>query len=111
MTLIDVICAVAILSLFFFGFSQVFLPVHKAWNNAISDYRTVKTINFVAESFKNECTKRNRNMENWERQVLTAKELESIEISEIRKDMALCALKLICVISGIRIEVIGVCTP
>ena len=111
MTLIDVITALVILTFFFFGFSQAFLPAYNAWTIAAKEYGTAKTIYFVSESFKQECAKPDRNMENWEKAVSVAKELESYQITELMKDDVLFALKLICTISGENLEIIGVCTP
>ena len=109
MTLINIIVAMLLLGIFLFGFSQIFLPVYKAWHTARSEYNTVKTIVFVSESFKSECSKQDRNIENWGKAVSSAKELESYEISELKENGILRALKAICIISGERIEIIGTC--
>ena len=111
MTYIEVIASLFILSLFFIGFSQVFIPVHNAWDNATNDLKTAKTIHFISESFKNECIKPDRNIDNWIKAVSTARELEEYEIIEIKQGDILRALKAICIISGERIEIIGLCTP
>jgi hypothetical protein len=111
MTLIDVTFALIIFALFFFGFSQAFLPAYNAWDIASKEYRTAHTIYFVSESFKQECAKQDRNMDNWERAVKVAKELESYQITELMKEDVLFALKLICTISGEPLEIIGVCIP
>ena len=109
MTFIDAISAPIILSLFLAGFSQISLPAYKAWDRAMAEYKTAKTIYFIAESFRKECAKPDRNIESWEKAIAAAKELESFEISEIRQDDVLRALKAVCVISGERLEIIGVC--
>ena len=111
MTYIDLITALVIFSLFISGFSQIFLPAYKAWDIAGKEYRTALTINFVAKSFKNEAEKPDRNMGNWEKAVSAVKELESYQIIELRKGDVLWALKLVCVISGEDLEIIGVCRP
>lgn len=111
MSFIDAIAALLILSLFFFGFAQVFMPTYNAWEKAQAEFRTAKTIYFVAESFRNECKKHDRNMGNWRREVSVAKELESYEITELWQEDVLRALKAVCVIAGERVEVIGLCTP
>jgi len=111
MTLIDVISALLILSIFFIGLSQAFMPVCRAWDRAMTEYRTARTIHFIARSFRDECAKPEKNIENWERNVSIAKELERYEISELRQGGILRALKLSCVISGERFEIIGVCAP
>ena len=108
MTFTDVITAMVIFSLFIFGFSQAFLPAYNAWDRAAKEYRTAKTIYFIAESFKQECGKPYRNMENWKEAVRVAKEMDSYEITELFKEDALWALKLTCAISGEYLEIIGV---
>ena len=111
MTFIDAITALLLLSFFLFGFSDAFMPAYKAWDSAAAEYRTARTIHFAAQSFRNECAKPDRNIENWKKATAAAKELESFEISEIRQGSILRALKAVCVISGERVEIIGVCTP
>jgi hypothetical protein len=100
-----------ILSFFFSGFSQAFLPAYKAWDRVIAEYRTVKTIHFIAESFRRECEKPHRNIEAWKKQAAIAKELESCEITELWQGDILRALKLVGIFSGERIEIIGLCSP
>ena len=107
MTLTDVITAVLIMGLFLSGFSQAFLSGYKAWNMARAEYNTAKTIQFIAESFKNECAKPDGNIENWKKIAASAKELESFQIKELKEGGILRALMAICLISGEYIEVIG----
>jgi len=111
MTFIEVLSAILILVLFFAGFSQVFLPAYAAWDNAMFDLRTAKSIQFVAESFRNECAKPDRNMENWKNTVSVVKELEDCKITELKQDGIVLAMKAVCIISGERLEVIGLCAP
>ena len=112
MAFIDAIAALLITGLFLFGFSGAFMPAYKAWDAAMAEYRTAQTMRFAAESFRSECAKPDMNIGNWKKTVSAAKELESCEISEIRRGDALLALKAACFfISGERIEVIGVCNP
>jgi len=111
MTYVEVITALLILCVFFAGFSQVFLPLHKTWNSATHDLKTAKTMEFIAESFKNECIKPDRNIDNWKKLISIANELEHYEIIEIKQGDVLRALKGIFIISGDHIEVIGLCTP
>jgi hypothetical protein len=110
MAFIDVISALVIFGFFISGFSQAFLPAYNAWDNAAKEYRTAQTINFIAESFKQECSKQNRNIDNWKNAVATVKELNSYEITELWQGEILRALKLTCIISGEYLEIIGVCT-
>lgn len=107
MTFIDAIIALLIMGAFLIGFSQAFMPVYSAWNKATAEYNTAKTINFVAESFRNECSKKDMAIENWKKTVASAKELESYGITELRLEDEPFALKLMCVISGERLEIIG----
>ena len=111
MTFIDAISALLILSFFLFGFADAFLPAYRAWNRAMTEYRTAKTIHFIAESFRDECAKNDRNIENWEKIIAPARELESWEVIELWQGDKLRALKAVCVISGERLEIIGVCAP
>jgi len=109
MTFTDAIAALVILVLFFAGFSQAFIPALTAWGEAVKEYSTAKTIYFIAESFRQECKKPDRDIENWEKQVSVAKELESYAITEYWQEDELLALKIACVISGELIEIIGLC--
>ena len=111
MNLISVVTALVILSLFLFGFSQIFLPAFNEWRKAASEYYAAHTIYFIAESFKTECAKPYRNMEKWKETISAAKELESCEITELMKDDELYALKAACIIAGEAIEIIGLCKP
>ena len=111
MTFIDAIAALVILGFFLAGFSQAFIPAMTAWEEAMWQYRTAKTIEFIAGTFRRECGKPDRDIENWKRQVSVAKELEGLFIEEIWKEEVLLALKAVCVISGEAIEVIGLCEP
>ena len=111
MTFIETLCALTILVFFLSGFSQVFLPAYELWEKAVKTYRTAHTINFIAESFKNECIKPDRNIDRWKRTVSIAKEMEQCEIYEYWQENALRAVKLTCLISGEKIEIMGVCAP
>jgi len=111
MNLIDAVVALVILGAFIFGFSQIFLPAFNEWRRAASEYHAAHTIQFIAESFKKECAKPHRNMEKWKETVSVAKELESCEITELKRDDELYALKAACVIAGERIVILGICKP
>jgi hypothetical protein len=111
MTFIEILTALVIIMLFLFGFSQAFLPVYYAWGRALEEYKAANTIQFISESFKKECAKPDRNIGNWENSITVAKELESYVIDELWQGDVLRALRLTCIISGERIEVIGLCTP
>jgi hypothetical protein len=100
-----------ITALFLFGFSQAFLPVYYAWGRAVEEYKTAGTIRFISESFKNECEKSGGDITEWEKTITVAKELEGYDIEELRQGDILRALRLTCIISGERVEVIGLCTP
>jgi len=111
MTFIEVIASLVIMSLFLFGFSQAFLPAYHAWAAAMRTYQTAHTIAFVAQSFKAECAKNDRNIERWKNMVSAYKELEHYEITEYWQGEILRALKAMCIISGEPVEIIGLCTP
>ena len=110
MTLIDAIIALLVLSCFLLGFAQIILPAFTAWNNEMTEYYAAKTMFFIAESFKNECAKPERNIDKWRKDITSAKELESCEIIELLKEDCVFALKAICVIAGEEIEIIGLCS-
>ena len=111
MNLINAVVALAILGFFLFGFSQIFLPVFNKWNRAASDYYAAHTIQFIVESFRKECAEPYPNMEKWRKSVRAAKELESCEITELKKDNVLYAFKVACIIAGEYIEILGLCKP
>ena len=109
MTFIEVICALVILGFFFSGFSQIFLPAYSAWEKAVKTYQSAQAINFIKESFKIECAKPDRNMDRWKYNISAVKELEEYEVFEYWQENILRAIKLICFISGEKIEIIGLC--
>ena len=111
MSYTNLLCALIVMGFFLSGLSQAFLPAYTAWAAATAEYQSARTIYFIAESFRRECEKTNRNIENWEKQVASAKELESHEITELWQGEILRALKLVCIVSGERVEIIGLCTP
>jgi len=111
MTFIDAITALVVMGIFLLGFSQIFLPAYAAWGKARAEYNNAKTIYFIAESFRKECAKQDRNIDRWKKTAGAAKELEACEITEIMQGDVLYALKAICVISGERLEIIGFCAP
>ena len=111
MNLINVVVALVILSLFLLGFSQIFLPAFNEWKKAASEYHAAHTIQFIADSFRKECAKPYPDMEKWKKNVGAAKELESCEITELKKEDKLYALKATCLIAGEHIEILGLCKP
>jgi spermidine/putrescine-binding protein len=111
MNLIEIVIAMVILGFFVFGFSQIFLPTFNEWNKATSEYYAAYTIQFIADSFREECAKTYPDMESWRRAVSAAKELESCEITELKKDDKLYAFKAACLIAGEHIEILGLCKP
>ena len=111
MTFIDVISALVILVVFLAGISPTLLPAWAAWEKAEAEHRTAQTLRFIAETFKSECAKPDRNMESWKKKIGAARELESLEITEMREGEELRALMARCVIGGEFIEIIGLCTP
>jgi hypothetical protein len=111
MTFVDLFTALVITVFFLAGFSQAFLPVYYAWGRAEREYTSARTIHFIAETFKAECAKPDRDIERWKKTVAIAGELESYEISELRQEGIVRALKVSCVISGEPVEIIGLCAP
>jgi hypothetical protein len=111
MTFTDVFVAIFIMILFLSGFSKVAFPVISAWNRISNEYQDIRSIEFVASSFKKECASKDRNIEKWKKIVAVVNELESCEIIEYVQGDTLRALKAICVISGESIEIIGLCAP
>jgi hypothetical protein len=111
MNLIETVATIVILGLFLFGFAQIFLPAFNEWGRAASEYYAAHTICFIAESFRKECAKPFPDMERWQKTVSVAKELESCEITELKKEDELYALKAACIIAGEYIEILGLCKP
>jgi len=111
MNLINIVIALIVLSLFLLGFSQIVLPAFNSWRKAASEYYAAHTIQFIADSFRKECAKPYRNMEKWRETVSVAKELESCEIIELKREDELYALKAMCIIAGEYIEILGLCKP
>lgn len=111
MTFVNTIVALIITGTFLFGFSQAFFPVYNAWANATAQYNVAHSIHFVAESFRAETARANRNIENWKNLVSSVNGLESIEIFELKEHGVLRALKAVYFIAGERIVVIGALYP
>ena len=111
MTFVDVIAATLVLVVFLGGFSSALLPAWRAWEKAESEHRTAQMLRFISETFKSECAKPDRDMENWKKKIDAAKELQSLEIIEMMDGEVLRALKARCIIGGEHIEIIGLCEP
>ena len=111
MTYIDAITALFLFGFFLAGFSQAFLPSCNAWNMAAKEYSIAHTIQFIAESFRNECSKPYPDIESWKKNISGAKGLESYEITELRQNDELRVLKLKFIIAGEHLEIIGLCKP
>jgi hypothetical protein len=111
MTFTDVIAALIIMSLFLVGFSQASEPVLTSWENAVREYRSARSIEFVAKSFRNELAKEDWDIERWKKAVSVVPELQNYDFTEYERDGSIRAVKLSCVISGEPIEIIGHCGP
>ena len=111
MTLIDVIAATAIIVVFLTGFSGALLPAWRAWEEAEAELRTGQTIHFIAESFRSECAKPDRNMEKWREMAALSRGIEGIELSEMKQGELVRAFRAACVIGGEHIEIMGLCAP
>jgi len=111
MTFTETIVSLIIIGLFAAGVSQIIMPIYKTQNKIINEYRTINAIDFICQSFKQECLKSNRDINKWKIMAGSINELENCAVTELRQSGILRALKLTCVISGENIEVLGVCTP
>ncbi len=111
MTFTEVLAGLLILSLFVFGFSQAVYPAYRSWQSASEKYTLARELDFIAESFRKECKMTDRSIERWEYAVSSVNSLESTEVSELRKDGALCAMKARCVVNGEIVEIIAECNP
>jgi hypothetical protein len=111
MTLTDLIAGTIIFLLFVSGVSQAALPMLQAWNRLSFEYQQIRSVSFVAESFRNECKKPAPDMDKWKQDISVVRGLEVAEITEIRRNDTLRALKLSCVIGGEQFESIGVWMP
>ena len=111
MTFVDTITATAIIVVFLTGVSPAFILARNAWEKAETEYRTGQTLRFIAESFKSECAKPDRDMENWKKTIAAAREVEILEITAMREGEELRAIRASCVIRGEYIEIIGLCKP
>jgi type II secretory pathway pseudopilin PulG len=111
MTLTELLASIVIFSLFIAGFSQAAFPVFEAWNRASDEYYATRSLEFVAQSFKKECIKSDRNIETWEKAVSIVPQLDSYEITELWQGNTLRAMKLSGSMGGELVEVIGLCTP
>jgi hypothetical protein len=100
-----------ILFLFFSSFSQAAYPLVKALNSSMTEYRTVRSTAFVASSFRNECGRKDRDLERWKTAVSAVREMESCAIEELWDGTVLRALRARCVIAGRQVEIIGLCEP
>jgi hypothetical protein len=111
MTYIELAVSFIVLSLFFAGFGQAALPVFGAWNRAAAEYRNARALEFVAESFRQECRKKAGDIGRWEKAVSIVPQLESYTIEELRGHGDELILRLTCVVGGEKIEVLGLREP
>ncbi|MCL2878833.1 MAG: hypothetical protein FWF29_01190 [Treponema sp.] len=111
MNFIDVIVSIALLGLFFSGISAQLIPMYNCWERIMDEYRTINSIQFISQSFRNECRKQNPDIIKWESAAGSIRELTDYRITELRQNGILIALKLDCVISGSDIEIMGLCMP
>jgi hypothetical protein len=111
MTYIEIAVSLIVLSFFTAGFAAAAFPVLKAWNMAEADHARSRVVAFVADSFRQECGKKNRNIENWKKAAAAAAGLDEYEITELRKNGVIYALKLSCAVGGESFEVVGECAP
>jgi hypothetical protein len=111
MTFTDVLAALLVMGLFLAGFTQTAEPVLSAWQEASREYRTARSIEFVAQSFRNELAKDDWDLGRWQKAVSAVKELEKYGFTEYQYKGYIRAVRLSCVISGEPLEIIGHCGP
>ena len=111
MTLIEILIAILITGLFLIGFSQAVLPLYNNWNMIISENKTINSVLFIVNSFKNECLKPDYNMETWKNAIAHVIDPQNCKIIELKQNEIVRALKAVCIINGYSFEVIGAVNP
>jgi type II secretory pathway pseudopilin PulG len=111
MTYIELVVSFIVLSYFIAGLGQAALPAFRAWKGAAREYRNARALEFVAESFKRECGKKDRDIKGWEKAVSIVPQLESYKIEEFQAGGEASVLRLECVIGGEKIEILGLYEP
>lgn len=111
MTYAEIIAGFLVLFLFLSGFSQAAYPALQAWQAASTEYTQARNIDFISESFRKACASSEKNIDTWKIAVSGVNELESCEISELKSNGTVCALRAVCTVSGERVEIIAEYLP
>ena len=111
MTFTELLATLVISVFFFSGLSQAAMPVLRNWQNANEAYQYAHTLAFLNGSFRNACGTPSRNIEKWKKDISIVSGLESCELSEIKKDETVVAMKASLVVWGEQLELIADCTP
>jgi type II secretory pathway pseudopilin PulG len=111
MTYLEIMAALIVLSVFAAGAGPAVFPAFLAWNRAEREYAAAHALSFVADSFRAECGRQDRDMERWKKTALTVPLLEDYAIDKLRTDGVVWGFKLSAMIDGERIEVLGECAP
>jgi hypothetical protein len=111
MTYIEIVLALTVFYFFAAGLGSAAIPVFEAWSKAETEYANARAAAFVADSFRQECGKKYRNIENWKKAVSIVPQLGGYEIQELRDGGRIWAFKLSCVVGGEPVEVLGECAP
>jgi type II secretory pathway pseudopilin PulG len=111
MTYLEIAAALILLSVFAAGAGQAVFPAFEAWNRAEREYAAVRALSFVADSFRMECGRRDRDIERWKKTALAVPQLEDYAIDELRTGGVVWGLKLSASVAGERIEVLGEFAP
>jgi type II secretory pathway pseudopilin PulG len=111
MTYLEIAAALIVLSVFAAGAGQAVFPVFEAWNRAEREYAAARALSFVADSFRAECGRKDRDMERWKKTALTVPRLEGYAIDELQTGGTVWGLRLSATIGGERVEVLGEYAP
>jgi type II secretory pathway pseudopilin PulG len=111
MTYFEVAAALIVLSVFAAGAGSAVFPALEAWNRAEREYAAARALSFVADSFRAECEKNDRDIERWKKTARTVPLLEDYAIDELRTDGSVWGLKLSATVGGTRVEVLGEYAP
>lgn len=111
MTYFEMAAALIVLSVFAAGAGHAVFPALEAWNRAEREYAAARALSFVADSFRAECAKKDRDLERWKKTALTVPLLEDYAIDELRAGGTVWGLKLSATIGGTHVEALGEYAP
>lgn len=111
MTFTEIIVTLIISFLFLSGLSQAAQPVLQGWHNANDAHQYANTLFFLNGSFRNACASPSKNLEKWKKDISIISSLDSCEISELKKNGSVVALRASITIDGEQLELIADCSP